>query len=310
MAHLIRPEKIEEGTIINSWLYSRLIRNNKNALIATTGATGSGKSYQNLRMAELWYHYYFKNKFPQENICFSIDELMRRLVSGKLKRGEILIFEEAGANFGSLDFQNKISKLFSYILQSFRSMNIALFFNLPYLSMLNKQARLLIHTHFVTSGIDYKNGVSQSKAFFRQVNQDSGKIYNKYLRIKHKDRIEVIKRFNYMLPSKEIVQQYEAKKQNFVMGLSKDFLSELDNIKWKNIEKNQPQELSPREQQIWSLSTMGIKQTKIAEMLNISDQAIHNHLKNIKFKLFFKENKGNRIENGVFQVEIPIHAPI
>ena len=56
----------------------------------------------------------------------------------KLRKGELLIFEEAGANMGSLDFQNKVSKVFSYVLQSFRSLNIGILFNLPVEGSLSK----------------------------------------------------------------------------------------------------------------------------------------------------------------------------
>ena len=77
-------------------------------------------------------------------------------------------------------------------------MNIGIFFNLPYLTMLNKSARTLIHVHFQTVSIDYRNKVAKSKGFFRQVNQTSGKIYNKFLRIKHDGKLRTIKAFTFV----------------------------------------------------------------------------------------------------------------
>ena len=87
---LIKIDKPEEGVLFNRWLYSRLIKANKNVLCATTGPTGSGKSYQDLRRAELWYKFHFKKKFPQDHICFSVAEVMVLLNSKTLKKGDII----------------------------------------------------------------------------------------------------------------------------------------------------------------------------------------------------------------------------
>jgi len=208
----------KEGEIFNRWMHSRMIKKNKNVLTATTGPTGSGKSYQDLRKVELWYNHYFKKQIPNENCCFSISEVMRRLSSKELVKGDALILEEAGANLGSLDFQNKVSKLFTYVLQTFRSLNIALFFNLPYLSMLNKQARMLIHVQFVTCGIDNKTGVSKCKAYFRQINQSSGKIYEKRFRIKSNGRSAPVRKIRYSMPWKSYVNCMKPRSLSLLMS--------------------------------------------------------------------------------------------
>ena len=104
MGGLIQAYKIKEGEVFNRWLYNRMIVNNQNVLGAEVGSTGSSKSYRDLRKAELWYDFYFNEPFPPENIHFCIRTLMRRLSSGKIRKGEILILEEAGTNLGSLDF--------------------------------------------------------------------------------------------------------------------------------------------------------------------------------------------------------------
>ncbi|HUS49172.1 MAG TPA: hypothetical protein VMZ91_03355, partial [Candidatus Paceibacterota bacterium] len=92
----LNPEKKEEAGLMLKYINRKMI-NNKNFLSVITGSTGSGKSYSCLRLAELWYNYYFNGKpFPTENICFSVDELIRRLRNGKLKKGDLLIAEEIG----------------------------------------------------------------------------------------------------------------------------------------------------------------------------------------------------------------------
>ena len=94
-------QNIPEGSVLNKYLQNRLMERNQNALIAVTGATGSGKSYACLRIAELWYEKRFNKPFPKENITFSIRQLMERLAydgddpTMKLRKGEIFICEES-----------------------------------------------------------------------------------------------------------------------------------------------------------------------------------------------------------------------
>jgi len=231
MARLIHGNPEQEGDMIIKWLKQRLLINNKNVLSANLGATGSGKSYRDLRIAELHYKRNLNKPFPPENICFGVEQIMERLQSGELIRGEVLICEEAGVNLGSLDFQNRVVKLFNYVLQSFRSMNIAIFFNLPYLSMLTKQARMLIHITFESVSIDQKNKVNTCKPFFHQVNQQSGKVYRKYPRVKVNGNQKTIKRFDFSLPSQYLIDAYETKKNNYLINMTKDFSREINQIK-------------------------------------------------------------------------------
>jgi len=256
----------------------------------------SGKSYQDLRRAELWYQYQFNKPFPPENICFSVGALMKRLSSGELKRGEILIFEEAGANLGSLDFQTKISKVFTYVLQSFRSLNIGIFFNLPYLSMLNKQARMLIHVHAITAGIDEKKKVAKSKIFFLQVNQKSGKVYSKYLRAKVRGKTRTIKRFTYNLPSEELRKIYEVKKFKSVNDLTTSFSQKLDEIEKEENRKMERPELTQNQKEVLEDALMGLNIKQTAEKRGKSTSAIWKTREFIKKKGYSLEKEAKPLE--------------
>ena len=67
------------------------IRNNKNFLGFLSGPTGSGKSYCCLRIAEE-----VDPDFTLERVVFNGIDLMNLVNSGKLKKGSVIIFEEAG----------------------------------------------------------------------------------------------------------------------------------------------------------------------------------------------------------------------
>jgi len=277
---------INEGEIFCKWLHSRLIEKNKNVLGAELGPTGSGKSYRDLRKAELWYKYHFKEPFPVKNICFGVGTVMKILSSGRLRKGEILIVEEAGVNLGSLDFQNKVSKMFSYVLQSFRSLNIGIFFNLPYLSMLNSQARHLLHYSFESAGIDFDNKINKCKPFFHQVAQSTGKIYKKYPIVKIKGRIRQVKRFNFSMPSKYLIESYEQMKAEYLSQLTKNFSEEIDKIESKLVQKKIPKDY---EIEAYQRYLKGETQRVIAESLGKTQQSVALYIKNVK--KFMETNK-------------------
>ena len=287
MAQLMRFHgKIEECEILNTWIKNRFARN-KNILMALTGSTGSSKSYDCIQICDKWYQYNFKESFPVEtHICFSIEEVMRLLNSKKLRKGELIIIEEAGVLLNSLDFQNKISKLFTFVLQSFRSMNIGLVLNLPVLSMLNKSTRLLLHAHFITFGIDFEKKIAKVKPFFNQLNQMSGKIYPKYLWIRMNGKAVQVKRMNFSMPDKALLDVYEKKKLRFVSNLNQDFVDELrmidDEAKMKLARTN----LTDAQQEVFNYLRDGFNVKQISEKRQTTTKSIYETIKYIKKKGF------------------------
>jgi len=305
MGRAITLQTMNEGEIFLKWLHSKLIVNNKNVLGAELGATGSGKSYRDLRKAELWYEYHFHEKFPIEYICFGINSIMKLLASGKLRKGELIIFEEAGVNLGSLDFQNEISKMMTYTLQSFRSMNIGILFNLPFLSMLNKSARMLLHYSFESAGINFEKGINTCKPFFHQVNQGTGKIYKKYPIIRVGRSTKKVKRFSFSMPSQYLRDAYEKKKQDYLTSLTKDFSKRLDEIESA---KNPIKIKYPTEQEFecyHRYNFLNEKVKDIAKELGKSQDSIYGYIKNVEN---FQKDKKNIIiakETGSFERKNP-----
>lgn len=275
---------------INRWFKSRTIQLNKNVIVITTGATGSGKTYSNLNIAESWYKERFKAEYPIDNVCFSLGQLMNQIMElqkgNKLRKGELFILEEAGANFGNLDFQNKISKMFSYILQSFRSMNLILLMNAPVLTMINKQARQLIHAHFTTKGIDYGKKVVHIKPLFHQLAQSSGKSYWKYPRSKINGKTAKVEVLEIPKPSDELIAQYEKRKAEFVIGLSKEFIEEYKKRKQEEEIKDARKELTDKQVEVYKMLQEGLSVKQIAEKREISIRGVYDFITCIKKKGF------------------------
>lgn len=276
----------EEGEIYYKWENSR-INNNKNIISVTTGATGSGKSMCDLRRAELSYKKRFGKQFPVDtNVCFSITDLMRVISSGKLRKGDIIILEEAGFNAGSQDWQNKATKMFNYLLQTFRSMNICLYMNLPVLSMLAKQARQLIHIHFETQGIDFENKMVKVKPLVHQLNQQSGKSYWKFLRVLFKLKVRAVKRMKFGLPSKTLRDKYEAKKSLFLYNMTEDFSKDLLSKEEKKRQKATKLDLTDQQKDVYLMLCKGIKVKEIAKIKDVHPSTIYDIKKAILRKGF------------------------
>lgn len=266
---------LNEGDVLNSIFQNRLIRNNKNCIVVTTGPTGSGKSYSDMRIAELWYQKRFNEPFPIENICFGILNLLKRIRSKErpIRKGEIVILEEAGTSAGALDFQSKSAKIFSSVLQSFRSLNICLLMNLPYFTMLNKQARELVHIQLETIMIDQKEKKSYLKPYQMQTNTSTGKLYRHFPKVVIDGCKESISFISYGLPNKELSDKYEENKQNFVFSNIDDGIKTLEEIEAKKQPAERP--LPRLQQAIWDLWQDGVlKQKNIAEKLEITAASV------------------------------------
>lgn len=288
---MIRSEGLKEGDLLYKFHQARF-NANRNVLGVILGPTGSGKSYTALRICEIEYERRFKKPFPPENITFSIGQTMKRIQAIKEtgRKGEIIMPDDIGASgFGAMEFQSKSSRMFSYILQAFRSLNIGLLMTLPVLTMLNKTGRQLVHYQLITQGIDYANKSAKVKPLFHQLNQSSGKSYWKYPNYLVNNRVLTFKRLNYSMPSKELCEKYEEKKLNFLTKLTGDFVDELDAIE---VKKHKGKIKYPRdiEFECYHLNRKaGIKQREIAERIGKTERTVRLYIE--KVENFLKEQK-------------------
>jgi hypothetical protein len=314
---IIRSKEILElGGFLNIWFKNRIAKN-QNALIAITGPTGSSKTYDALTTAENWYKYNFKEEeYSVENICFSLGAIAKRITSlhkeNKLRKGELFILEEAGTNFGNLDFQNRLNKLFNYILQSFRSMNLIVLITLPVLTMLNKSARLLIHANFVTVSIDMKRQIAKVKPYFHQLNQHSGKSYWKYPRVKVGSKVVRLQRLQFRKPSQRLIDLYEVKKKNYVFELTESLANEAENDDREKMLKVAMgrRGLSNGECQVIDLLTKGLSRKEIAEVRGCSVQSISEMIGNAINKgydidKFVRSGKKLSVQNKIATLTTP-----
>ncbi len=293
MKRMIQLKGLKEGEFLNKYKENK-INNNQNVLGVTSGGTGSGKSYIDLSSANSWYRFKFNEEFPIDNVHFSPGELIKRInhlqEKKKLRKGEEFILEESGTGLGNLDFQDKYSKLFVYILQSFRSLNLILMMNLPVLTMLNKSARQLIHFNFITAGIDREKKLGKVKPLFHQLNQHSGKSYWKYPRVRINKRVITLERLRFSMPPKKLIEEYEAKKFKFVNSLTQSFIDKIDEKEKDDIMKMARKQLSIVELEIFEDISKGLSVEESAKKHKRTGRATYQALSRIKSKGYIIKN--------------------
>lgn len=202
----------DETAYLLDWITNRP-KKNQNCLIVITGATGSGKTYSSITLAEVVSEKLGVD-FSIKNVVFKPSEFMARINSGELKRGSCLIFDEAGVGYSAREWWTISNKMINYLMQTFRHRNYIVIFTTPDLGFIDKSARKLVHIHMETQSIDRFHSLVITRPFIAQSNQRTGKIYWKYLRVPVKGKLvpPKVERACFGLPSKRLRTQYEAKK--------------------------------------------------------------------------------------------------
>jgi len=204
---------------------ARFYKKNKNWLCAFCGETGSGKTYGAIELARN-----LNRRFDiEKHIVFTVEHFMTLLNSKTLKRGDIIIFEEAGVGMSSKEWYSQSNKLFSYVLQTFRHLGMGVIFTMPSLNLLDKTARTLLHHYFETFDIDFDKKIARVKVFLFQYNILMDKLYKKHPVYKDEDGVEIsLPMIGFEMPPTEMLELYEEQKTNFTTTLNESIMTDLN----------------------------------------------------------------------------------
>lgn len=265
------------------------ISNNKNFLGICTGPTGSGKSLSMLSFAEM-----LDPEFTIDRVVFKGRELMNLINTGDLKPGSVILWDEAGIDLSNRSWQSAINKMLNFLLQTFRHRNFILLFTVPYVDFVDSSARKLFHAEFTTVSINRKKKTCRLKAKLLQYNDSMGKWYRKYLKvIKPTGGISIIRTWNIPLPSKTLLDHYEAKKRSFTDELNKQILATLNKLEEKQAIKTNGRPLTELQQKIVALWDKGItKQIEVSRELGERTSKISHNYRFLKNRGYIpKENE-------------------
>lgn len=218
----------------------RLLINNQNWLAVVAGETGSGKSYSAMAMADAISPRGFN---VARCLVFNPIQFLQRINHpDDLRKGDILIFDEAGVGMSAREWYSVQNKLLGSVLQTFRNLNVGVIFTVPNLGFIDVQARKLLHAYFETAHIDRKENVAVLRVYEVQHNSRLDKTYMKAPRFLTAEGCLVrCARIGIPKIADEIAAAYEEAKTNYTRALNERALTELTTPKPGRRERLDPE---------------------------------------------------------------------
>lgn len=272
---LIRP--LREGEAVKpTWVryvHSR-IRKNKNFICLISGPTGSGKSWTALSIAMQ-----LDPTFGPERITFGLKGLMNLINQGEgnLRPGSVFIWDEFQQEGNSRSWQSLTNRLLNSLLSTFRHKRFVLLITSPFSDFIDSNARKLLHSEFLITGINYDNKTARVQPQLLQYNSRKQKTYYKYLRVKGRFGYVPLRWWDVEAPPKWIIDVYEKQKTEFTKNLNKSIEKQIDEAERKTIDTRK--HLTTKQEEVLEVlaQTEGNVQ-KAVPLLGISERAIYFHI--------------------------------
>jgi len=274
------------------YILNRITRG-KNALILTYGVTGSGKSWLDIRIAELLCIVQGRKFDIANRIFFDFKGLLTYTNQKDLPPGDVSVSEELGVSMGARKWQRNIS--YSELLQTFRDLQTICLFNVPFRTMIDKHARLL--SHFQIEMMSRKGNLNTIKLFLLQHNPsaktDKKTTFEKYLRIERTNKWgsiikKPIKVLRWKQPSKEVLDIYIPLQKEFKSNVRKRLAAKIKEgeVKEKKPVKQRKDEVYKTKQ----LLEQGVSLNDIAKILHKTSRCVWNYKKEIENERKMNEN--------------------
>ena len=241
------------------------IRQNKNYIIVVVGATGSGKSYAALSIAED-----IDPTFDASKIAFKLLDFIK-LVKSDMPKGSAIVFDEGGVEMQARNFMTLMNKALSYITQTMRYKNQIIIITVPDFSFIDVQVRKLVHMLVVTGHIDRRNKVNIVKPFQIRVRANDGKVFRTYPRVYNKTKGYVkIQEVAVHLPSVKLRHEYEKLKRAYTEQLYGTLVTQVGG------RRDVIDTLTDAERAIYEAARFGVPLTDVAKQLGIKIRTLWN----------------------------------
>jgi len=239
----------------------------------------SGKSYGIIRAAEI-----IDPNFNIDHIVFSVKEFMVLLNSGTLGKGSVIVFDEAGVGIPKKMWYSISNKLFNFILQTYRWLNLCVFFTSPEMNI-DSDSLKLFHSLYETTRIDLNENMSYLKPMMIESNYKTHKTYFKYLRVTENGRTDKLTEIGFKLANKDLLEKYEAKKRAFSEKLNKRVEAEVTKIEYESDEVVKTI-LTDKQKEVYNYVLKEYKPMQIAQFMNTTIGNVMRYLREIKDKGF------------------------
>jgi len=262
----------------------RLYEQNKNYLAVFVGETGSGKSYSALKIAST-----LDEDFDVDRVVIGrpLDfiRLCKKLHAEKVK-GAFIVFDEAGIGMPAREWMTVQNKILSYVLQLFRKQNLGVIFTVPSMKLIDAHARILFHAIGHAHSIDYEKKcvnllyyVVKHNPVFDTYELEPFIAYDTH---GNPIQIDVIK---IGLPPKDLIEEYEKKKDEFMSEFYGDIEEQLSNS-GKTIDgrtlRSYKKKAEVLENYIKKRLKEGVSINELAREFSINPATLHGWIKEIK----------------------------
>jgi len=263
-----------------TYVKKRIHEKNLNWVACFLGSPGKGKSYSGLRLCED-----VDPTFDITRVTFSSKEFMRLINSG-LPSGSAIMFEEAGVLMSSRNWQSTVNRLLNFVFQTMRSRNYFVCLTLPDFSMLDAQARKLIHSLLVCESVNRQRKICSVRPYMLQHNPVSGKTYQKFPKRLTPKGFAKTKRLLIGLPSPKLVEAYEVKKLEFTTRLYDDIVKglEVDEIKKEKKQGALLTAVTEKQQRVLDLIREGKNVPQMMEIIGINQASVYSHIRRLTAK--------------------------
>jgi len=208
------PEPVRNSPILRKVIYRRVHEWNQNFMGVCVGETGKGKSYAALRLAETLYP-----DFTIDDVAFTLEQFFT-LVEEDRPEGSVIVLDEAGVGASHRDWYDDAHQHLNYVLQTWRHQNRIALLTLPELDKLDPVARSRLHGYFEMIRIDHEEEWSRAQYKNIKTNPRTGENYFRYPRLRWDGTKRKYKGLTFGLPSAELREEYEPRKEQFTDRLN------------------------------------------------------------------------------------------
>jgi len=211
------PEPLQKDTVearvIKKKIWDRMWVENEHFMGVIVGREGSGKSLTGIKLGEVT-----DPTFEAWRVMFDPATFLKQLQEWKENnetQGKVVIIDEAGVGVGVRTWYDKDQIMLNQVLQIIRDENMGVIFTLPRLSELDKQTKGRLHGYMEMMDMDSGSWATMKYLNWDPTRDGRDKIYREYPEFRVNGHKRTVKRLKISPPSKEIVEPYKERKNEF-----------------------------------------------------------------------------------------------
>jgi hypothetical protein len=235
-----KPPEVARHPIPDDVIWKRVHERDRNFLLALIGGTGSGKSYAALRLAEV-----LDPGFDARQVALGLEQFFE-LVQADFPPGSVVVLDEAGVSASHRDWYDDANQHLNYVLQTWRHQNRIAILTLPELDKLDRAARARLHAFGKMVHLDQTENWSSAQIKKIKVLRGAGggDLVYPYPRVRRDGVQRMIKGMRFGLPSRDLREQYEARKQAYTAKLNAEALAALNDTQKGDDEVDDPHDVA------------------------------------------------------------------